>query len=61
MSKRGVICSEPKGICSGCSLLEELRPYGANGEEICYDCAMKDMETTAKRFRQHVLGEGFDA
>lgn len=61
MSKRGVIETTPPGICEFCKKKQELRPYGPNGENVCFDCAMKDEETTKRRFRQHVLGEDFDA
>lgn len=61
MSKRGLICEEIENVCHFCKKVDELRPYGPSGENICFDCAMKDEETTARRFKQHVLGEGFDA
>lgn len=50
------------GKCEICSVSdEELRPYRANGENICFKCAMKDEEMTGKRFLQTAFGEGFDA
>lgn len=61
MSGRGYIAPEPPAVCEFCQAHDELRPYGPNGENICFDCAMKDEETAMRRFRQHVLGEGFDA
>ncbi len=61
MSRRGVIESEPHNKCELCGKIDELRPYGLNGENICFECGMKDEETTIRRFRQHLLGEGFDA
>lgn len=36
--------------CDSCGKIDELRPYGPNGSCICFDCAMKDEEGTAKRF-----------
>lgn len=47
--------------CELCGLPAEVRPYGPNGEYICFDCGMKDEKTTKRRFEQHVLGKGFDA
>lgn len=53
--------------CELCGLPAEVRPYGPNGEYICFDCfdcGMKDEETTKRRFAQHVLdvlGQEFDA
>lgn len=58
MSGRGFISAEPDGICGS---KEELRPYGPNCENICFDCGMKDEKTTEKRMKQHIFGEGFDA
>ena len=61
MSRRGVIEQTFPDICEMCGKKAELRPYGPNGENICFTCGMKDEETTNRRFAQHVLGEGFDA
>ena len=61
MSRRGVINVEPNAVCEYCAAYKELRPYGPNGERICFECGMKDEETTKRRFKQHVFGEGFDA
>lgn len=36
--------------CELCGAVDELRPYGPNGEWICFDCGMKDEETTTARF-----------
>ena len=58
MSGRGYIAKRSDARCEQC---KELRPYGSYGENICFDCAMKDEDTAKKRFRQHVFGEGFDA
>ena len=34
--------------CDTCGTVAELRPYGPNGEAICFDCAMKDEATTRR-------------
>lgn len=47
--------------CELCGKVAELRPYGPNGENICFACGMKREEVTKKRFNQVVLGEDFDA
>lgn len=47
--------------CEMCGTVAELRPYGSNGEYICFDCGMKDEEMTKRRMNQHLFGEGFDA
>ena len=36
--------------CELCGKEDELRPYGPNGEWICFSCGMKDEETTKARF-----------
>lgn len=44
-------------ICELCGAKdEELRPYGPNGENICYDCGMKNRETTDKKFSEFLDG-----
>ena len=48
----------PEGKCELCRRDgEELRPYGAKGEWICFECGTKDEKTTARRFREVVFGE----
>ena len=44
------------GTCEFCGKYEELRPYGPNNESICFDCAMKDEDTTRKKFREMIGG-----
>lgn len=52
----------PFGTCEICRKgNEELRPYGPNGERVCFGCGMKDEATTGKRFMQVVFKERFDA
>lgn len=34
--------------CDLCGKVAELRPYGPNGENVCFDCGMKNPEA-AKR------------
>lgn len=38
--------------CTVCGELAELRPYGKDGAEICFPCAMKDLETTKEMFHK---------
>lgn len=54
---------EPQlGVCEMCGKSnQDLRPYGPNGERICFGCGMKDEATAGKRFMQTVFKEGFDA
>ena len=39
--------TKPQG-CDLCGEVRELRPYGPNGEWVCFQCGMKD-EAAAKR------------
>ena len=57
MSSRGIIMEEPSQVCELCCAIKECRPYGPNGEQICFDCGMKDRETTEKRMAQYLFGE----
>ena len=43
--------------CELCGKIDECRPYGPNGEQICFDCAMKDEETTKKMMNKVLFGE----
>lgn len=36
--------------CELCGKVADLRPYGPNGESICFQCGMKDEATTKKMF-----------
>ena len=38
------------GKCQMCGKTEELRPYGPNGENVCFDCMMKDEEAAKRQF-----------
>lgn len=52
----------PYGTCELCGAADkELRPYGPNGERICFECGMRDEEMTGRRFMQTVFRERFDA
>lgn len=57
MSGPGFIAPEPMQRCELCGVIEECRPYGPNGEQICFECGMKDEETTTRKMREYILGE----
>jgi hypothetical protein len=44
------------GACAFCGKVEELRPYGPNNENICFDCMMKDEETAKRKFKELLEG-----
>lgn len=60
MSKRignaVIIAVEEPQQCDLCGAIAELRPYGPNGEAICYDCGMKDRETTLRMLKRVLFG-----
>lgn len=45
-----IIEPEQDQQCDLCGKIAELRPYGPNGECICYECGVKDIEETKKQF-----------
>ncbi len=47
-----VIAVEEDDICELCGKKGELRPYGPNGERICFECGMKDEKTTMKQLQR---------
>ena len=61
MSKRfgniALLFQEPERKCEICGKSAECRPYGPRGEQICYDCAMKNPETTVRQMRRVLFGE----
>jgi len=56
MSGPGFIAPEPPGRCEMCGKRAELRPYGPNGANVCFDCGIKDEPTAARLFAKRVLG-----
>ena len=57
MSGPGFIAEEADQVCEMCGMVAECRPYGPNSEQICFDCGMKDEETTRKQMAKYILGE----
>lgn len=57
MSRRGIIEATPPAKCELCGKIAELRPYGPNGENVCFQCGMKDEKAAERKFRKLVLGE----
>lgn len=43
--------------CEMCGTVDELRPYGPNNQNVCFDCAMKDEEGAKKRFLEMLDGQ----
>lgn len=60
MSGRGYIAPEPDTMCAHCGTITECRPYGANYEQICFECAMRTPEQeaiTERRMAEYIFGE----
>lgn len=59
MSSLGVIAQEPPQACEMCGVIDECRPYGPNGEQICFNCATTKFNPAEieKRMAQHIFGE----
>jgi hypothetical protein len=57
MSKGRIIEDEKPQQCDLCGAIAELRPYGPNGEKVCFDCGMKDEDAATAHFRKRVTGE----
>lgn len=45
-----VIAEQPPAKCEDCGAFDELRPYGPKGENVCFDCAMKDQAAMHRGF-----------
>ena len=59
MSGLGVIQEQAPECCEMCGAIDECRPYGPNGENICFNCATTkcDPAQVEKRMVQHIFGE----
>jgi hypothetical protein len=55
MSGPGIIAEEPEQMCEMCNTVSECRPYGPNDEQICFECAMLDEETTRKKMTAYIF------
>ncbi len=57
VGKAIVIYAERPQQCDYCGEIKELRPYGPKGECICFQCGMKDKETTDRMMDIVLFGE----
>ena len=51
-----VIEEQTSQTCDLCGNLEETRPYGPNGEEVCFDCGMKDKDAAHAALIERMTG-----
>lgn len=47
-----LIQAQPLGRCELCSKVAETRPYGPNGEEVCFSCGMKNEAAAQRAFEK---------
>lgn len=57
MSGRGFIAVEPDRECELCHKVAETRPYGPNGEQVCFECGMKNEKATKRQMSKYIFGE----
>ena len=59
MSERGIIAEEKPQVCELCGVIDECRPYGPNGEQICFNCATTkcNEEQVKRRMMNHIFGD----
>ena len=48
---------EAPARCELCGKVEETRPYGPNGERVCFSCGMKDEGATERGMKRVLFGE----
>ena len=49
-----IIEAEQAQQCDLCGKIAELRPYGPNGECVCYECGMKDEAAARRQFAKQI-------
>jgi hypothetical protein len=52
-----VIADEPDKTCELCGKVADCRPYGPRGEQICYECGMKNEATTTRQMNRLLFGD----
>lgn len=57
MSEKDVIYAEAPQTCEECGKQAETRPYGKDGKEVCFDCAMKDPVEARRQAGHYLFGE----
>lgn len=48
---------EEERRCELCGTIAETRPYGPNGERVCFDCGMKDEAAAERKFSELLNGK----
>jgi hypothetical protein len=52
-----IIAPEKPQQCDLCGKIDELRPYGPNGECICFECGMKNQPMTDRIMKHKLFGD----
>lgn len=52
-----LIEAEEPQQCDFCGEIRELRPYGPNGEAVCFPCAMKDEKAAERQFAKRLIAQ----
>ena len=52
-----VLKKENPQQCDMCGQIDELRPYGPKGEDVCFDCAKKNPKAMARQFKKRLSGQ----
>ncbi len=52
---------EPAQPCELCGAHEECRPYGPNGEQVCFACGMKDEDACDRAIQARLHGPAEEA
>jgi hypothetical protein len=52
-----ILAEEPERRCELCGKWDECRPAGPKGEQVCYDCGMKD-PAAMKRYADKLFNGG---
>lgn len=56
MSGLGYISKELPKRCELCGRVKELRPYGPNGEDVCFECGMENEKAMGIGFERLIEG-----
>lgn len=57
IGNRVVIAREPEKVCELCGVKAETRPYGPNGERVCFACGMKNEGAAILGFVNLIAGD----
>lgn len=50
-----IIRETAPAVCDLCGKVAELRPYGPNGENVCFPCGMKNEAAATEKFKRRIF------